>query len=114
MTPRLLDTNGTEIVKDNPSAIVYANGTVLMVTRGTALFTAQSWRGPYQMLRSSIIPNEDVPNNKFYNNISTRTEGAATYSVTERLFAYLCPAAAAAAVAESRGCSATPPQHATS
>lgn len=77
VTPRLLDTNGTEILKDNPSAIVYANGTVIMVTRGTALFTAQSWRGPYQMLRSSIIPDEDVPHAAFYNNISTRTEGTA-------------------------------------
>ena len=82
VTPRLLDTNGTAILKDNPSAIVYANGTVLMVTRGTSLFTATSWRGPYQMLRSSLIPNEDAPKSKFYNNISTRTEGAPPVSAS--------------------------------
>jgi hypothetical protein len=109
VTPRLLDTNGTEILKDNPSAIVYANGTVLMVTRGTALFTAQSWRGPYQMLRSAIIPNEDVPSGKFYNNISTRTEGAAMYSFTEQTFARCIFVLRFL----NRGCSATPPQRTT-
>jgi hypothetical protein len=61
-TPILLTTNGTQILKDNPSAIVFRNGTVLMVTRGTSLFSATSWQGPYRMLSYSLIPRELLPN----------------------------------------------------
>ena len=53
--PRLLQQNGSAILKDNPTAIIYGNGSVLMVTRGTALFKAASWRGPYHMANPSIL-----------------------------------------------------------
>ena len=58
-TPRLLSSNGTLLLRDNPSAIVYDNGTVLMVTRGTSLFRAESWRGPYVELSASLFPCGD-------------------------------------------------------
>ena len=52
---------------------VFGNGTVLMVTRGTSLFRASSWRGPYHLLRLSIIPNEQRKNS---DPKSTKTEDA--------------------------------------
>lgn len=73
VTPALLQPNGQTVLKDNPTAIVFGNGTVLMATRGTSLFRAASWRGPYHMLSVSIIPNETLPNR---NPRSTKTEGA--------------------------------------
>ena len=72
VTPLLLQADGQAVLKDNPTAIVFGNGTVLMATRGTALFRADSWRGPYHMLSASIIPNETLPNR---NPRSTKTEG---------------------------------------
>ncbi len=72
VTPMLLQKNNTPILKDNPTAIVFGNGSVLMATRGTALFKADTWRGPYRMLSASIIPHENLPNK---NPESTKTEG---------------------------------------
>ena len=42
-----------------------------MVTRGTSLFVADSWRGPYHMVSPSLIPHELLPNS---NASSTKTE----------------------------------------
>lgn len=58
--PTLVDTTGADILKDNPTAIIYGNGTVLMITRGTSLFKADSWRGPYHMANPSIMTCENA------------------------------------------------------
>jgi hypothetical protein len=55
ITPDFHDLNGSLIAKDNPTAVMYGNGSVLLATRGIALFMAQSWKGPYIMRRYSVI-----------------------------------------------------------
>lgn len=60
VVPQLLLPNGMKIYKDNPSAIVYGNGSVVMVTRGLSLFKAASWRGPYHMENPSIMACENA------------------------------------------------------
>merc|ERR1712232_691836 len=49
LTPTLLNSSGQAVDLDNPTAIMYKNGTVMLVTRGLSLFIADSWRGPYHM-----------------------------------------------------------------
>jgi hypothetical protein len=61
-------------MKDNPTAVMFANGSILLGTRGAfpasaaaaaapggknggvALFRAASWRGPYAMSSPSVLP----------------------------------------------------------
>jgi len=49
--PEMYYENGTAVDKkeavDNPTAIIYNNGTVLLMVRGSAMYTAPSWRGPF-------------------------------------------------------------------
>jgi hypothetical protein len=56
VTPDLHDLSGSLIAKDNPTAVMYGNGSVLLATRGIALFMADSWKGPYRMLSESVLP----------------------------------------------------------
>jgi len=60
VTPDLLDMSGAKVAQDNPTAIMYANGSVLLATRGitkvASLFFADNWRGPYKMVKDAVLP----------------------------------------------------------
>lgn len=62
VTPELTDSSGAAVARDNPSAVMFPNGTVLLATRGAkgtagvSLFVATGWRGPYRMVRYDALP----------------------------------------------------------
>lgn len=51
--PEMFYNNGTAVAPDekvdNPTAIMYSNGSVLLMVRGSALYNGKSWRGPFTM-----------------------------------------------------------------
>jgi len=58
--PKMYFENGTELIYpafhvDNPTGIVRRNGSVLLMVRGSAMFTAPSWDGPYTMFTEDAL-----------------------------------------------------------
>lgn len=57
--PEMFYMNGTRLTPDvkvdNPTAIMYSNGTVLLMVRGSALYTASSWQGPFTQVSEDVL-----------------------------------------------------------
>jgi len=57
--PEMLGLDGAKVAPDfpvdNPSAILYANGSALLMTRNSAMWTAESWRGPYHLFSDDVL-----------------------------------------------------------
>lgn len=60
IVPKMFYENGTRMVYpdekvDNPTAILRGDGSVLMMVRGSVLYSAPSWRGPYTRISEDAL-----------------------------------------------------------